>query len=217
MQMTRIANKKNILILTGIVVIALIAGFFYYQKIQNEKKAALEKSKVPQSEMSVFEGEKKDIDRTIYKKEFSILAPQGWKEFGAPSEYNVMIRNEKETISDAKANQINFKTYYSVTSFRLAGRKYADYVKAFKTNIAKNKNITGVKFSSEKNDKINGLPAIILEYEGNSKGVLLKIMSIFIQGSSDDVWQISFNTVKGNWGQDKKTFDQIAKTFKLEK
>lgn len=210
-------NKNNILILAGIFAIALMAGFFYYHKLQNEKKVALEQNSQLKNDMSIFEGEKKDIDRTIYKKEFSILAPLGWKEFGAPSEYNVMIRNEKEAISDAKANQINFKTYYSVTSFRLAGKSYTDYAKTFKTNIGKNKNITGVKFNNEKNDKINSQPAIVLEYEGNSKGVMLKIMTIFIKGLSDDVWQISFNTVKGNWDQNKIEFDRIAKTFKLQK
>jgi len=210
-------NKKNILILVGIIVIALMAVFFYYQKIQSAKIAAQEKNIQPKNEMSVDAGVKKDMDRTIYKTGFSILAPLGWKEFGEPSEFNAMIRNEKEVINDAEANKINFKTYYSATGFRLSKRNFSDYVKNFKTNIGKNKNITSVKFNNEKNDKINGQPAILLEYEGTSKGVLLKIMTVFIKGISDDVWQISFNTVKENWDQDKKIFDKIARTFKLEK
>jgi hypothetical protein len=207
--------NKKIVFITGGLLLALIAGFFYYQKTKSANKLAAVKNNNPENEMSIDTSAKKDMDRTIYKTGFSILAPIGWKEFGAPSDISALVRNEKEVINDQEAVKINFKTYYSAASYRLPDNNLPDYVKSFKSSLGKK--ITGAKFNNEKNEKISNQPAIILEYEGNQKGIFFKIMTAFIKGMNNDLWMISFNTVKGNWDKDKAVFYKIARSFKIEK
>jgi hypothetical protein len=208
-------NKKISLAILAVVLMTLAAGFLYSQKIKKENDITKEKNNTSVPEMSMDTSAKKDMDRTLYKTGFSILAPLGWKEFGAPSDTSALVRNEKEIINDPPAVKINFKTYYSAASYSLPESGLDEYVKNFKGSIGKK--ITGAKFNSEKKEKINGQPAVIIEYEGNQKGIFFKIMTAFIKGAHDDVWLVSFNTVKGNWENDRPLFYKIARSFKVEK
>jgi hypothetical protein len=210
-------NKRTVA-LSSVILLVVASGASYYLISQNNNKPViLDASKKADYGISVDPNMEIARERTIERQGFSIIAPAGWKEFGAPPTDGIMVQNKNEVLKDKVAADINFKVYYSVNHQALGNMDIASFKESFKSKIGKK--LDKAKFSNEHKEKIDGYDSIFLEYEGidKSKKVNFSIMTIFVPGLGQDVWLISFNTAKSNWNDDKGAFYKIAKTFKLEK
>jgi hypothetical protein len=148
--------------------------------------------------------------------DFSMDLPAGWK--GVPNTMAgvaAMAANLNEVINDPAAQKINFKSYLSVSTEPIAGLTMQEYMQAIKAEIQKS--VPGAAFANENDLTINEQPARAIEINMAQQGADFKILMVAIQGNKDDVWVLSYNTVKSSWDGYLESFAASAKSFVLKK
>jgi hypothetical protein len=146
--------------------------------------------------------------------DFSILLPEGWQEADASTDFSVIAVNAAEEVTDAKAEAINFKTYFAVNYDTLQGTSLADYVPAFKAQITQMDQ--GAVFSNENKVTINNREVTAFEVDMTQEEIDFKVLVVLVKGDSDDLWIITFNTLEGNWNSYQELFAQVVNSFQLK-
>lgn len=212
--------KKHIII--AVVILVLVVGIgvgWYFSKNktapnglnQNQNLAAQVNNQPDLANQPVA-----SEDHPLIKDDFSILLPQGWQEV-APAMAGVTLSVIDTTgdYSDPAVQKINFKNNYNVAHDQLKGRnldEYRDYVKGIVKQIAPD-----VVFSSEGMLAINGQESRIFEGEMNKQGVDIHFMTFLIQGKNNDMWNVSFNSLKSDWNKNALLFGRIGNSFQVIK
>ncbi len=184
-------NKIIILIVVLLIVtIGIVVGIYLVNKKSSEEGTLLEKT------------------------DFSISMPAGWTETTPPAGITLMAVNASEDITGSDAEKINFRTYYSVIYDSLTGRTKEEYIAVSKQSLTEA--IPGLTITDEDSDTINAQDVYFMEAEFNQRDIDFKSLLTIISGEEDDIWIISFNTMKSNWKTYKGTFYDISESFKLK-
>jgi len=191
-------NIKNvILILVVVVIIAGIAFGINYLK----RKELMFGGLAAQSELAT--------------NDFSLNLPKGWQRAEAGIGISAMAVNIEENVTDPAAQKINFKTYLAVVYDTLQNRTLGDYLQSAKNGLRQA--VPSVVFAKEEELSVNGRPTFTLEAELTQQGVNFYVLMAMIKGEGDDVWVMSFNTVKDSWQEYKKEFYNTINSFTLKK
>ncbi len=205
---------NNKIIIFVIILAALAAGigigFFIGKNVKN--RTGIEQN---QQTQNLKPGDNNPTgakpSNLITKDGFSIKIPDGWKEAPAMSGVAAMIVNQNENPENPALKRINFKSYFSVTYDKLGTKTKEEYINYIKDEVVKN--APGFKFTSEKNEIINGQDGYALEGQVSQQGADFKIAMTFIKGKSDDMWMVSFSTGKDMWPQYAQLVDETIRSF----
>lgn len=181
--------KKNIIIIIVLVFIGLGA---VYKFIKSNKELL-----VPSIKKGLTE------EKIIYKDEFQILLPQGWREIN-PMANGVSMSAWDEKISEEDAaKKINYHANYNVTYGKLEEQSKDDYLKMMKEQI---KTLApSVNFINEKSNSF--------EAELRQQNVDFKALIVLVFEKNNDVWNISFNAPKSEYEKYKPIFEKVAESF----
>ena len=91
----------------------------------------------------------------------------------------------------------------------------SEYLQSVKNQLQQT--ISNAVFAQERDITINDKAARAVEINLTQQGVDYKILMIVVAGKGDDVWVMSFNTIKSSWDGYEETFSSIAKSFSLKK
>lgn len=185
-------NKKWIVIVIIILILALgaVAGVYLINKKSNDEGTLLEKN------------------------DFSVYIPEGWIETNPPAGVNTMIIAAEEDIAGTPAEKINFRTYYSVIYDNLSENSKEDYIATSKKSLVDA--IPGLEITEENSETINDRDVYFMEAEFNQRDVNFKSLITIVSGEEDDIWIISFNTMKDNWKKYKDIFYDVSESFELK-
>ncbi len=198
--------NKNLLIFIILVLAIIGAGLGIYF-LQSDKKELATDEEYP---ISTSQNE----ETVLEKNDFSILVPEGWLESNAFPNIPAMVIYADEEITDPAAQKVNFRSYYSINYDALENKTiedYADYIKESLSQIFEN-----IDFTKETTTELNGQNVNTIEMEITQKEIDFKVLTFLIKGKGNDVWIISFNTVKSNWDQYQELFQKIASSFKIK-
>jgi len=151
----------------------------------------------------------------IITDDFSINLPDGWRQANAPAGTTAMAVKFNEHISDPAAKKINFNSYFAVVYDTIGEKSLQEYVDFTKQSLQQV--ISLVVFVSEANLSINGQQAHKIEMEMTQQGADFKVLLVIVKGQGNDVWTISFNTTKSNWGEYQNVFYNTANSFIVKK
>jgi len=212
------SNKILIYITVAlIIVLGVVAGTYFVKENklpdnELEKEETIIPSNGLEDNKSGFSGnetgpEAQEEENLLVKDDFSIKVPEGWRETTALQGISAMIINVNEEITDPNVKKINFRSYFSVSYDSLQERGMEEYVEYTKNSLSQV--IPGIVFTHQE--------AQAIEAEITQQGVDFKVLIVFVKGvEEEDVWVISFNTVKGNWDGYKDLFYEIAESFKVK-
>jgi hypothetical protein len=148
--------------------------------------------------------------------DFSMELPPGWEKIiSTVEEVSAMATNPDEVINDVAAQKNNFKSYLAVSTDTISGQTVGEYMQLIKTELQKI--APGVIFSNENDLTINEKSARAVEIEMTQQGIDFKILMVVIRGNGDDVWALSYNTVKSSWDGYIESFADSARSFTLKK
>jgi len=150
---------------------------------------------------------------TLEKEDFSINVPAGWKELSPPSGVSAMVLNVGEQPTEDAAKRINFKSYFAVSYDTLAGKTREKYLENYKQKLKEV--LPEIVFVNENPGSIGGKDAYFIETDLAQQGVDFKVFLVLVRGKGDDIWTISFNTLKSDWLKYKDLFCQIAESFEI--
>jgi len=227
-------QKKKIILISVLLVIALAILVAVVFMVNGNKNANLGENMITgdievqnneasrnDSQNETVTGNQTEINSTGEKNklatdDFSMDLPLGWK--GVPktlAEVTAMAANVDEDIGDEAAKAINFKSYLAVSSDLLKGKTINEYMLSVKSELQVG--FPGVVFTNENSLTINEKPARAIEVEMIQQGVNFKVLIVVIQENGDDVWVLSYNTVKSSWDGYKEDFSESAKSFVSKK
>ena len=208
-------NSRILVLLILIILIGLSGiGVFVFENTK-ETPLILKEEKIEKEEEKVEEVVKETL---LAKDDFTITLPAGWQEITDSPEVLAMAIDAKEEIADEKAKNIDFRTNFSIKSDdlgkyeKLSGAK--DYVESVKTSLAQL--IPNIEFTHEEQRTINNNNAFFVECESAQEEVDFKTLLVFIEGSNNIIWAISFNTFQNSWLTYRDLFYQIAESFRLK-
>lgn len=188
--------NKKIIISIFLAAIVIIAAGVYYLK-QNGGQAASQQQ----------------TTHKLVTDDFDMVIPQGWTQSTPAQGVSVMVVNSQEKIDDPAAKEINFKSYFAV-SRDVSEEGLVGYLETIKNSLGQI--IPGIVFEGERDGSINGRDAKVIEAKMTQKGVDFKALVVLVKGDGNDVWIISFSTVKDKWEEYKETFNKVADSFKLK-
>ncbi|MCD6094458.1 hypothetical protein J7J39_00930, partial [bacterium] len=73
-----------------------------------------------------------------------------------------------------------------------------------------------IVFVNENPGSVGGKDAYFIEANLTQQGVDFKVFLVLVRGKGDDIWTISFNTLKSDWLKYKDLFYQTAESFKVK-
>ncbi len=151
---------------------------------------------------------------TLEKEDFSINVPAGWKEVSPSSGVSAMVVNISEQPTEEAAKRINFKSYFAVSYDTLAGKTREKYLEDYKRKLKGV--LPEIVFVNENPGSVGGKDAYFIEANLTQQGVDYKVFLVLVRGKGDDIWTISFNTLKSDWLKYKDLFYQTAESFKVK-
>lgn len=193
-------NKLLLFILTAIVVVALIAIGVYFV-MQNK----------PVSPINNIEAGGQESPKKLVTDDFEVTLSDEWVVAQASMGTSAMAAKINENIKDPAAQKINFTSYLAVSRDAFSGNDLADYMQAVKDALLQT--APDSIFSNENGLEINGRFAHAMEVEMAQQGVNFKVLIVAVRGDGDDVWVMSFNTLKDNWQEYVQDFSDMANSF----
>ncbi|MBU1017688.1 hypothetical protein KKA33_01525 [Patescibacteria group bacterium] len=219
--------KNKIIIITLIVLgimLAILAGFYFVRQnkssVNSPENTTQQVSAGSQEKIDIGAGlnnqtNNEQLQNKLVTDDFEITFPVGWRKTEPVMGVSVMAVNTNEQLSDPAAQRINFKSYAAVSYDTLQGKSLGEYLQSVKSQLSQT--ISNVVFTNEQDIIINNRSARAIEAELTQQGVNYKILMIVVAGQGDDVWVMSFNTIKSSWDGYKEIFSNIAKSFSLKK
>ena len=215
-------NKVTIiaLIIPGIALVVLVG--FYFVK-QNKSLINLPQNAMQSNQASTGNQEKANdgigvnnqIQNKLVTDDFEVTLPAGWEKTAPAIGASAMAVNRNEKLDDPAAQKINFKSYLAVSYDTLQGKGLSEYLQTVKNGLSQI--VSNVVFTNEQDVMINGRSAHALEAELAQQGVNFKILMVVITGQGEDVWVMSFNTIKSSWDGYQETFSDMVQSFSLKK
>jgi len=215
-------NKVTIiaLIIPGIALVVLVG--FYFVK-QNKSLINLPQNAMQSNQASTGNQEKANdgigvnnqIQNKLVTDDFEVTLPAGWEKTAPAIGASAMAVNRNEKLDDPVAQKINFKSYLAVSYDTLQGKGMSEYLQTVKNGLSQI--VSNVVFTNEQDVMINGRSAHALEAELAQQGVNFKILMVVITGQGEDVWVMSFNTIKSSWDGYQETFSDMVQSFSLKK
>jgi len=215
-------NKVTIiaLIIPGIALVVLVG--FYFVK-QNKSLINLPQNAMQSNQASTGNQEKANdgigvnnqIQNKLVTDDFEVTLPVGWEKTAPAIGASAMAVNRNEKLDDPAAQKINFKSYLAVSYDTLQGKGLSEYLQTVKNGLSQI--VSNVVFTNEQDVMINGRSAHALEAELAQQGVNFKILMVVITGQGEDVWVMSFNTIKSSWDGYQETFSDMVQSFSLKK
>ena len=215
-------NKVTIiaLIILGIALVVLVG--FYFVK-QNKSLINLPQNAMQSNQASTGNQEKANdgigvnnqIQNKLVTDDFEVTLPVGWEKTAPAIGASAMAVNRNEKLDDPVAQKINFKSYLAVSYDTLQGKGMSEYLQTVKNGLSQI--VSNVVFTNEQDVMINGRSAHALEAELAQQGVNFKILMVVITGQGEDVWVMSFNTIKSSWDGYQETFSDMVQSFSLKK
>ena len=208
-------NSRILVLLILSILIGLSGiGVFVFENTK-ETPLILQEEKIEKEEEKVEEVVKETL---LAKDDFTITLPAGWQEITDSPEVLAMAIDAKEEIADEKAKNIDFRTNFSIKSDDLG--KYSklsgaqDYIESIKTSLVQL--IPSIEFTHEEQRTIDGNNAFFVECESTQEETDFKTLLVFVEGSNNIIWAISFNTFQNSWLTYRDLFYQIAESFRLK-
>lgn len=187
-------NKKTliILIILFIVLVGFILGYFLIFKKYSTQQ---------------------NTQNKIEKNEFIINLPEGWEEVETIAGSAATVVRSKEQINNTDAQKIGFRSYYSVVHDISSEKEVSIYLQNMRDSLAQA--FPNIKFFNKESTTTDGNPVYYIEADLNQQNIDFKTL-LAVQIKNDDVWIISFNTLKENWGAYQNSFYQVAENFKIK-
>lgn len=221
----------NFILTLGIVyLICSNVNWILQRKIDSAESGLMILGKDENVENSIIskasgEGEKNEIENTKSfsnepapspKNKFYVKIPDGWQESEQVPGIEALVKNISEKIENESAKKIGFKTYFAVNYDLLHGKNLKEHLRYEKNNLLKI--APDIKFVQEKQTEINGKESYVFEAEFSEKtseSVLDYFAAIAIIRDGNDIWSISFNTLKDyhEWYGD--LIDEIINSFRI--
>lgn len=183
-------NKKLFVLIFLAVAVFFAAGFYYLNNSGNQQ-----------------------ISPKLVTDDFDMNIPEGWTQSSPAQGVSAMVVNSGEKIDNAAAKEISFKSYFAV-SRDVSEEGLPGYLETIKNSLAQV--IPGIVFEGERDGKINGRDAKIIEAKMTQKGVDFRALVVLVKGDGEDVWTISFSTIEEKWEEYKGIFNSVAESFKLK-
>jgi len=133
-------------------------------------------------------------DHVIIKDKFNILLPQDWQEINSV---------DKSIVFSAQNSQNSYHVTYDVVedAYKI---DYLTYVKQSILKVSPQ-----VKFTLENKDEI--------EAELSQNKAIYKSWIKIIWGDNNEVYLLSFNSLKSDWESNKQIFDKVMDSFEIKK
>lgn len=204
-------NKIILILALIIVVLAVSAGVYMSGREKTSLNQEESSAESQTGTNNIIAG-----NNQLVTDDFSMDLPAGWsKTIDTVEGVSAMAANPDEIINDPAAQKINFKSYLAVSFDTMMGQTMEEYMQSVKDELQKS--VPGVIFANESNVTINGRPARAIEAEMTQQGTNFKVLIVAVQGNGDDVWVLSYNTVKSSWDGYTEAFAASAKSFVLKK
>lgn len=207
--------KKKILIVLIVLIAALVLIGFYYLKQNPIVNPNTVENNNPTNQNSVGENNQEMSQNKLVTDEFEIYLPEGWIQSTPIMGATAMAVNEKEQITDPAVQALNFRSYLAVSYEELQGKTITEYLQAVKSGLIGL--VTDIVFTKEEGLTVNGRVAHTIEAEMTQNGVDFSVLMVVVEGEKDDVWVVSFNTIKSSWAGYKDAFYSVANSFNLKK
>jgi len=208
------------LIIPGIALIVLV-GFYF---VKQNKLLISSPENIIQPNQTLVGNQEKMNDGTglnnqtqnkLVTDDFEVTLPAGWEKTAPAIGASAMAVNRNEKLDDPAAQKINFRSYLAVSYDTLQGKGMSEYLQTVKNGLSQV--VSNVVFTNEQDIIINDRPAHALEAELTQQGVNFKILMVVITGQGEDVWVMSFNTIKSSWDGYQETLSDIVQSFNLKK
>ncbi|MBI4837225.1 MAG: hypothetical protein HY813_02380 [Candidatus Portnoybacteria bacterium] len=208
-------RNKNIIILVIIVIlgVGIAAGLILILK-RGDSGAVNTSGGVSPGSTATSVMDQPESNNVVANDNFSFRYPTGWRSVPPPQGVSAMVVAQDEKITDPQALKMNFKSYIAVTydTSNEDLNQYADTVKAqLRTTFPE------ASFLNEKAILINGRDAYAMEALLNKSGADFQVLMVMVRGEGDDVWILSFNTLKSLWGAYAGVFGDAANAFVVKK
>ncbi|MBD3282642.1 MAG: hypothetical protein GF387_03510 [Candidatus Portnoybacteria bacterium] len=189
-------NKKTLITLIMILLIAFAAGGVYYFIL------------APKEPIEETDGKKE-----ISNDQFSVKLPEGWQEGTPPAGSLAIAINSSEEITDPKAQEINFRSYYSIIQDVLGDMTKEEYIEKVKESLMQSSG--DLKIIKEETTTINNRPVYYLHLRLIQQEINFRVLLSLIIDQSN-VWIISSNTLEENWEQYRDLFYNISESFQIK-
>jgi hypothetical protein len=220
-------KNKNLIFIGILMVLVLgVGAAVYFISISKNSQTGSQPPNLeeilefpPASEEAVTDSEEKreskeEISPSILAKDgFSIDLPPGWQEAATSSGALALVLNVGEEITNEKAKEIGFMTYFSINIDYLRSPSLEEYVKELRDSLQEA--IPTIKYLNQWDGEVNGNPAFFLECESKQEEIDFKTLLVFIKSPNGLVWALSFNTLKDKWPEHRDLFYQTANSFQL--
>ncbi len=220
-------KNKNIIIVLAIVgvISAVLIGvyFLFFQKtarpnLSNPAEEAADnvaKNQTPAAGINTQQTPEQSQNKII-TDDFSINLPPGWMQTTAAIGVSAMAFDTNEIIKDSAAQKINFRSYLAVVYDVLQGKTLDEYLQNLKNSLLQT--IPNTVFTKDQDMTISGRPGHAIEAELSQQGVNFKILTVLVKDEKEEnVWIVTFNTLKSSWEGYKEFFYNTANSFVLKK
>ena len=194
------------------IILAVLVGFYF---IRQNQAPVENQEKMDGGTRVNNQTNNEQSQNKLVTDDFEVTLPAGWEKTAPAMGTSAMAVNRNEKLDDPAAQKINFKSYFAVSYDMLQGKSLSEYLQTVKNQLSQT--ISNVVFANERDIMINGRSARAIEAELTQQGVNYKILMVVVTGKGDDVWVMSFNTIKSSWDGYKETFSDVAKSFSLKK
>ncbi len=157
----------------------------------------------------------KAYQETLSKGDFSINIPKGWQVNDKFPGIIARIANLNYQPKSSELKNFGFVNYftigYGVMGEGMDMKKYVE-----KTKVEGKQGVPDLKFTADRDLKINGYDAHIIESDAAGNGYNLKVAIALIKGKENSVWSIVFNTEKESWPEYKQIFEETINSFYIK-
>jgi hypothetical protein len=190
-------NKKTLIVLVALLLFLAAVVLIYFLIIRPSPE--------PEKRNKISNG-------FLENDNYMIRVPEGWTEEDNLGAYSMII-NSKEQIIDPDAQKINFRSYYSVVYDALKDESSEDYFKKVIESLKSS--FPGINIIKEEDKDTNGNRVHFIEAEIRQQNIDFAVL-LAVNIKEENVWIISFNTLKSNWNKYENLFYEIAESFKIK-
>lgn len=193
-------HRKIIPILAVIILIIIVGAVYIFLSGFSSQNSDTQKGPAYET-----------VKNKLATDDFEITLADGWKGVPAATGISAVAVDTNENITDPAAQRINFKTYLAVSHDTLNGKNITEYMQTVKTSLLQT--MPDTVFSNEHTLTINNRQVLAMEADIANQGADYKVLIVAVKGNGEDVWVMSFNTLKSSWQQYAQTFSDMANNF----
>lgn len=189
-------NKKTLIISIILAVVLVGAVLVYFLVLKPSIVTNIE------SQKDIMENES-----------FSVKLPEGWVEIDPVYESLAMAIKGEELIIDTNAQEINFRSYYSILRDVYNKENEQEYLNEVRESLKQS--FTGLTVANEETRETDNGKIYFIDSKFNQQNIDFRVL-LAIKIKDQSVWIISFNTIEEKWEEYKNLFYQVAESFKIK-